>query len=142
MLSPMCGLPQPARVWERRQQRGARPGTRGRRIAGYLLLWIGAGSRAGDTWAAIATIPEYPGVEPSDPVAGPWKIDFVHRTIQEYLTAKEIAEEDHIGALLDVAHLDQWQQVVIMTAGHANTPLRAQLVAGLVDRANRERRHG
>src|SRR4051794_6716833 len=29
-----------------------------------------------------------------------------------------------------------------MTAGHSNIPLRAQLVAGLVDRANRERRHG
>ncbi len=58
---------------------------------------------------------DHPGVEASDPVAGPWKIDFVHRTIQEYLTAKEIAEEDHIGALLDVAHLDLWQQVVIMT---------------------------
>ena len=84
---------------------------------------------------------DHPGVDASDPVAG-WKIDFVHRTIQEYLTAKEIAEEDHIGAPLDVAHLDQWQQVVIMTAGHANTPLRVQLVAGLVDRANRERRHG
>ena len=85
---------------------------------------------------------DHPGVEASDPVSGPWRIDFVHRTIQEYLTAKEIAEEGHIGALLGVAHLDLWQQVVIMTAGHANTPLRAQLVAGLVDRANRERRHG
>jgi hypothetical protein len=50
---------------------------------------------------------DHPGVDASDPVACPWKIDFVHRTIQEYLTAKEIAEEDHIGAPLDVAHLDQ-----------------------------------
>ena len=39
----------------------------------------------------------------------------MHRTIQDYLTAQEIAEEDHIGALLDVAHLDLFQQVVIMT---------------------------
>ena len=26
--------------------------------------------------------------------------------------------------LLDVAHLDLWQQVVIMTTGHSNIPLR------------------
>ena len=83
---------------------------------------------------------DHPGVEASDPVAA--AVNRLHaRTIEKYLTAKEIAEEDHIGALLDVAHLDQWQQVVIMTAGPCSTPLRAQLVADLVDRANREPRH-
>ena len=74
-----------------------------------------------------------------EPAVG--RIDFIHRTIQEYLTAKEIAEAGHIGLLLGRAHLDQWLNVVIMTAGHANRPLHGQLLEGLLDRAEQRSRH-
>jgi len=74
-----------------------------------------------------------------EPVPG--RVDFVHRTIQEYLTAKEIAEAGHIEMLLERAHLDQWRYVVIMTAGHANTPQRTELLIGLLDRADRLSQH-
>ena len=56
MLPPCLRLPQLAGVRQRRQRCGARPGTRCRGIAGYLLLWIGAGGRATDTRAAIVAI--------------------------------------------------------------------------------------
>src|SRR5262249_44636198 len=56
----------------------------------------------------------------------PNRVDFVHRSVQEYLAAKEIADEGHVGLLLDRAPLDQWHNITIMTAGHANTPLRAR----------------
>ncbi|HYN93276.1 MAG TPA: NACHT domain-containing protein [Pilimelia sp.] len=68
------------------------------------------------------------------------RVDFVHRTFQEYLTAKEIAEEAHVGLLLDRAHLDQWRNVVVLAAGHANSPVRAQLIGGLLDRAGADPR--
>jgi hypothetical protein len=72
--------------------------------------------------------------------SAPGRIDFIHRTFQEYLTAREAAEEAHIGLLLQNAHLDQWRNVVIMAAGHANGPLRNQLLGGLLDLADQRPR--
>ena len=74
-----------------------------------------------------------------EPVPG--RIDFVHRTVQEYLAAAQAADNADIEPLIDRAHLDQWRETVIMTAGHANAPLRAQLLAGLLDRAESEPPH-
>jgi hypothetical protein len=61
------------------------------------------------------------------------RIDFVHRTFQEYLTAREIAEQSHVGLLLERAHLDSWRDVVIMAAGHGNAWVRREIVSGLLD---------
>lgn len=69
------------------------------------------------------------------------RVAFVHRTFQEYLTAKEIAEEDYIDALLERAHRDIWRETVIMTAGHANSRLRDRLIGGLLDRAGSKPRY-
>ncbi|MCF0089128.1 MULTISPECIES: NACHT domain-containing protein [unclassified Streptomyces] len=69
------------------------------------------------------------------------RMDFVHRTFQEYLAAKEAAEEDRIGNLIGRAHLDLWRETIIMTAGHANTRQREELLQGILDRAERESRH-
>lgn len=69
------------------------------------------------------------------------RMDFVHRTFQEYLAAEEAAQEDRIGNLVGRAHLDQWRETIIMTAGHANTPQREELLGGILDRAEREPRH-
>ncbi|RQX09363.1 NACHT domain-containing protein [Micromonospora inaquosa] len=62
----------------------------------------------------------------------PDRIDFVHRTFQEYLAAREAADQGHTGALLEHAHLDTWRETIILAAGHANAPIRRQLLAGLL----------
>ena len=69
------------------------------------------------------------------------RVDFVHRTFQEYLAAGEAAAEDRIGNLIGRAHLDPWRQTVIMAAGHANRSQRIELITGVLDRAGNERRH-
>lgn len=69
------------------------------------------------------------------------RMDFVHRTFQEYLSAKEAAEEDRIGNLVGRAHLDLWRETIIMAAGHANTRQREELLGGILDRADEEPRY-
>ncbi|WP_238413170.1 NACHT domain-containing protein [Saccharothrix deserti] len=73
-----------------------------------------------------------------EPVTG--RIDFVHRSFQEFLTAEEAADQGDIGLLVHNAHLDQWRDIVVMAAGLANAPLRAELLTGLLDRADAEPR--
>jgi Leucine-rich repeat (LRR) protein len=72
------------------------------------------------------------------PVEG--RVDFIHRTFQEYLAAQQAVATRSEGMLLEHAHLDQWQEVVVLAAGLADLPLREGLVAGLIRRGNRERR--
>ncbi|QOV35329.1 NACHT domain-containing protein [Streptomyces ferrugineus] len=69
------------------------------------------------------------------------RLDFVHRTFQEYLAAEEAAEEDRIGNLVGRAHLDLWRETVIMAAGHANARQREELLGGILDRAEQEPRY-
>ncbi|MFG2226298.1 NACHT domain-containing protein [Streptomyces sp. NPDC048644] len=69
------------------------------------------------------------------------RMDFVHRTFQEYLAAKEATEEDRIGNLVGRAHLDLWRETIIMVAGHATTRQREELLGGILDRAEDEPRH-
>ncbi len=73
------------------------------------------------------------------PVEG--RLDFVHRTFQEYLAAEEATEEDRIGNLVGRAHLDLWRETIIMAAGHANSRQRQELLDGILDRAEAEPRH-
>jgi hypothetical protein len=74
-----------------------------------------------------------------EPVPG--RIDFVHRTVQEYLAAAQAADNADMEPLIARAHLDQWRETVVMAAGHANAPLRRQLLTGLLDRAEAEPRY-
>ncbi|MFI9252665.1 NACHT domain-containing protein [Streptomyces sp. NPDC053069] len=69
------------------------------------------------------------------------RLDFVHRTFQEYLAAEEATQEDRIGNLVERAHLDLWRETIIMTAGHANRPQREELLGGILNRAREEVRH-
>lgn len=73
-----------------------------------------------------------------EPVPG--RIDFVHRTVQEYLTAKQAADLGDMDLLVKNAHLDTWRETVIMAAGHANEPLRHELLTGILARAHSEKR--
>ncbi|MFD0413256.1 NACHT domain-containing protein [Streptomyces sp. NPDC127108] len=69
------------------------------------------------------------------------RLDFVHRTFQEYLAAYEAAVEDRIGNLVGRAHLDLWRETVVMAAGHANRTQQEELLGGVLERAGREPRH-
>jgi hypothetical protein len=71
----------------------------------------------------------------------PDRIDFVHRTFQEYLAARDAADQGRAGALLDHAHLDTWRETIIMAAGHAHAPVRKELLAGLLTHAEQQSRH-
>ncbi|MEU7139767.1 NACHT domain-containing protein [Nocardia sp. NPDC046473] len=64
------------------------------------------------------------------------RLEFVHRSFQEYLAAAEIAAQDRIGNLIGRADQDLWRDVVVMTAGHANRRQRNELVTGILNRAN------
>nr|WSY51475.1 NACHT domain-containing protein [Streptomyces sp. NBC_00886] len=73
------------------------------------------------------------------PVEG--RVDFVHRTFQEYLAAQDAADEDNMGNLVERAHLDLWRETIMMAAGHATLRQRRELVGGVLDRARDEPRH-
>ncbi|WP_283844501.1 NACHT domain-containing protein [Streptomyces sp. RerS4] len=69
------------------------------------------------------------------------RVDFLHRTFQEYLAAAEAVREDRIGNLVERAHLDQWRETIVMAAGHAYTSQQVELIEGILARAAAEPRH-
>ncbi|HEX6360730.1 NACHT domain-containing protein [Actinophytocola sp.] len=71
-----------------------------------------------------------------DPVMG--RVDFVHRTFQEYLAAKEAAEDHLMDVLIREAASDRWRETIIMAAGHATARNRKEILTGILDRADRE----
>jgi hypothetical protein len=71
-----------------------------------------------------------------EPVAG--RIDFIHRTFEEYLAASAAVSEDQIGELVRNAHDDQWREVIVMAAGHAQPRQRDELLRGILTRADAE----
>ncbi len=52
-----------------------------------------------------------------EPVPG--RIDFAHRTFQEYLAAHELLRVNKIGAIVDNASDDLWRETIIFAAGQA-----------------------
>lgn len=75
-----------------------------------------------------------------EPVVG--RVDFVHRTFQEYLAGKAAAENDEIGLLVKNAHDAQWREVVVMAAGHARPEQCTELLTGLLRQGRRRGRKG
>jgi NACHT domain len=72
-----------------------------------------------------------------EPVVG--RVDFIHRTFQEYLAAwAAISHADDVGTLVANAHKDQWHEVVTMAVGHATQSQREELLSGLLGRADAE----
>lgn len=58
---------------------------------------------------------------------------FIHRTFQDYLAAKEFVEDDHVNELLRHAEEETWQDIILLAAGHCGRRELALLVAGLLD---------
>jgi hypothetical protein len=70
------------------------------------------------------------------------RMDFVHTNFQEYLTALEAAESGDVGLLIDRADQESWRHIVVMAAGHANAPVRAELIGELLSRAEPRTKQG
>ncbi|MGX1907615.1 NACHT domain-containing protein [Streptomyces phaeochromogenes] len=69
------------------------------------------------------------------------RVDFVHRTFQEYLAADQILNDDDLSFLIKHAHEDLWQDVVVMASGRARDSERNHLVKALLKRARRDKAH-
>lgn len=65
------------------------------------------------------------------------RVDFVHKTFQEYLAGKAAVDNDDIGVVAEHAHNDQWLQVVVLAAGHASPLQRYRLLRRILNRAAR-----
>jgi NACHT domain len=67
------------------------------------------------------------------PIEG--RIDFIHKTFQEYLAGKAAMESDAIGELVKNAEDDHWREVIVMAAGHAQPRQRTELLDNLLARS-------
>lgn len=65
------------------------------------------------------------------------RIDFVHRTFQEYLAAKEAVNRDSIDLLVRNARSDLWRETILMACAHANPEQRGRLLTGVLDSAKK-----
>jgi Leucine-rich repeat (LRR) protein len=69
----------------------------------------------------------------------PGRVDFIHKTFQEYLAASRFLEEDAIEVLLRNAWRDSYHEVIVMTAGIARPREASELISSLLDLAERPR---
>jgi Leucine-rich repeat (LRR) protein len=74
----------------------------------------------------------------SEPVMG--RINFAHRTFQEYLAARAATEAGDFGFLQRNALDDQWQEVIILAAGEARPKERGRFLQGLINKADNLKR--
>ncbi|WP_373566828.1 NACHT domain-containing protein [Streptomyces griseicoloratus] len=70
------------------------------------------------------------------PVDG--RVDFIHRTFQEYLAAANVIAINDIRSMVENAHKDQWHEVVIMAVGHARPQERGEILDLLIKRGDAE----
>jgi hypothetical protein len=63
------------------------------------------------------------------------RIDFIHRSFQEYLAGKAAIDNDEIGYLLQHSTDDQFRDVIIMAVGHAQPRQAEELLRGLILRS-------
>lgn len=91
----------------------------------------------------IAAAPEVLGtlLERSGVIREPevGRIDFIHRTFQEFLAAQAVIAEDDTGILIDHAADDQWRQVYVIAVGLASAKQRNDLIKALLDPPRRLR---
>jgi hypothetical protein len=70
----------------------------------------------------------------------PGRVDFTHRTFQEYFAAKAALDEGDIGVLIKAADEDQWREMIVLAAGLAGQKTREKLITGLIERGDNELR--
>ncbi|OEV31016.1 ATP-binding protein [Streptomyces nanshensis] len=59
-------------------------------------------------------------------------VEFVHRTVQDHLAAKEAVERGNLDLLLEHAHEPEWEEVFRMAVAHARPGECATLLQGLL----------
>ncbi|SCK58304.1 NACHT domain-containing NTPase [Streptomyces sp. WMMB 322] len=59
-------------------------------------------------------------------------VEFVHRTVQDHLAAKEAVEQGKLDLLLEHAHEPEWEEVFRMAVAHARPGECATLLQGLL----------
>lgn len=59
-------------------------------------------------------------------------IQFIHRTFQDFLAAKEFHETGYIDELPKHAHSEAWHDVIVLAAGHAARPGARHLITSLI----------
>ncbi|GGS25949.1 ATP-binding protein [Actinokineospora fastidiosa] len=67
------------------------------------------------------------------------RIDFIHRTFQEYLAAREAVHRDSIDLLVRHASSDLWRETVIMACAQGSAEQRGRLLAGIIDAADKRK---
>ncbi|MBB5852389.1 NACHT domain-containing protein [Amycolatopsis umgeniensis] len=102
----------------------------------YRLRWLPHVDHSSEE--VLAHLLERSGVL-REPVSG--KVDFVHRTFQEFLAANEATEAGYLDTLITHAHRDTWRETVIMACGHAKHHQANKLLTEILDRAEAEPRH-
>jgi len=66
-------------------------------------------------------------------------VDFVHRTIQEFLAAKALLDNEDMGVLKNNIQNDQWHQVVILASGLANPRIRENIIKEIIHKGKKDR---
>ncbi|MPY60669.1 NACHT domain-containing protein [Streptomyces spongiae] len=59
-------------------------------------------------------------------------IQFIHRTFQDYLAAREFQDSDCLQELLGHAAEEEWQDIVLLSIGHCRTPEVEKVVDHLI----------
>ncbi|MEU8584411.1 NACHT domain-containing protein [Streptomyces abikoensis] len=59
-------------------------------------------------------------------------LQFIHRTFQDYLAAKEFQDSDSLDELLGHAEEEQWQDVIRLVVGHCGRGEVRRVIAGLI----------
>jgi hypothetical protein len=72
---------------------------------------------------------------------GEGQVDFVHKTFQEFLSAKAIIDASDLGYLIERAHHDQWHEVVILAAGLAPFQDRNKFLSSLIEKGDTNAQH-
>jgi NACHT conflict system protein/NACHT domain-containing protein len=107
-------------------------------LIGQALPLMHQGGELGSATDKLRHLIERSGVL-REPAAG--ALDFVHRTFQDYLGAREIVEWQHFPALVEKAHEDQWEDVVRMAVAHAQPIQRGELLTALIERGDLQDEH-
>lgn len=63
-------------------------------------------------------------------------IQFIHRTFQDYLAAKELQESDGLGELLGHVTDEEWQDIILLAVGHCHRGEVRRLVEGLIEKGD------
>ena len=74
-----------------------------------------------------------------EPVVG--KVDFTHRTFQEYLAAQANVDEGDVGMLSENAFSDQWREVIVIAAGLSSRIIRERIIRNLITLGDKEVNH-